>query len=105
MKPAFEWFAALERHPRVNPGIRILMAVFGGYGVAWLGAAALAAGLPMDSRTDAVTLSMMLAFLLYLANILWVFATATLLRAALGLMIPAVLFGAWLYFAAQGAAQ
>lgn len=92
----------LDRHPRLNPGLRILMAIFGGYGVAWLGAAALAAGLPMSSKTDAVTLAIMLTFLLYLANILWVFATATLLRAALGLVIPAALFGGWLHM--QGAA-
>ncbi|MDR3054199.1 MAG: iron transporter [Zoogloeaceae bacterium] len=98
MKTCFEWFAALERHPRLNPGLRVLMAILGGYGVAWLGAAALT-GLPSASKSDAVTLAMMLTFLLYLVNVLWIFATATLLRAALGLAIPAALFGGWLHFA------
>jgi hypothetical protein len=82
----------LDRHPRLNPGLRILMAVAGGYGTAWLGAAALAVSLPLP-RHDAVTLAVMLAFVLYLLFILWVFATATLLRAALGLIVPAALFG------------
>ncbi|MDR1890396.1 MAG: hypothetical protein LBQ81_13680 [Zoogloeaceae bacterium] len=92
-----QWVSALERHPRLNPGLRILMAIFGGYGVAWLGAMALATGLPL-SRPDAVALAVMLAFVLYLLFVLWVFATATLLRAASGLIVPALLFGTWLFF-------
>jgi hypothetical protein len=88
--------SALEQHDRLNPGLRILLAIFGTYGVAWLGAAALASGLPLP-KSDAVTLAVMLAFVLYLLGVLWVFATATLLRAVLGLALPACLFGGWLY--------
>ncbi|MDR2111742.1 MAG: DUF3649 domain-containing protein [Candidatus Accumulibacter sp.] len=104
MKKTFSrLLAPLERHPRLNPGLRILLAVFGGYGAAWLGAAALASGLPLP-RSDAVTLAVILAFVLQLLLILWVFATATLIRAALGVLLPALLFGAWLQWNTAGAA-
>ena len=105
MKTFSRVLTTLDRQPRLNVGLRILMAVFGSYGVAWLGAAALAAGLPMSSPTDAVTLAIILAFLLYLAGVLWVFASATLWRAALGLATPAALFGTWLNFAIGGAVR
>jgi hypothetical protein len=83
------------RH-RVNVGVRTGLAAFGGYGLALLGAAAFAAGLPFDFRPDAVSLAIMIAFLLQLVAILWVFAAASVVRAMLGLAIPAALFGLWL---------
>jgi hypothetical protein len=89
--------ASIEHHHRLNVSLRIGLAIFGGYGLALLGASALATGMPFDFRPDAVSLAVMLAFLLYLVAVIWVFAAATLLRAALGLLIPAVIFGFWMY--------
>ncbi|MDR0717808.1 MAG: iron transporter [Azoarcus sp.] len=88
-------FSPAIRH-RLNIGLRTGLAAFGGYGVALLGAAALAAGLPFEFRPDAVSLAIMLAFVLQLIAIIWVFAAATVARAVLGLAIPAALFGLWL---------
>jgi hypothetical protein len=85
----------LEGIPAANIGLRVLLALAGGYGLALLAASALAAGLPFDNKPDAVSLAIMLAFLLHLGAILWVFACATLARAVLGLAIPAALFGLW----------
>ncbi|MDR1661006.1 MAG: iron transporter [Azoarcus sp.] len=81
---------------RINIGLRTGLAAFGGYGLALLGAAAFAAGLPFDFRPDAVSLAIMLAFVLHLIAIIWAFAAATVIRAALGLAVPAALFGLWL---------
>jgi hypothetical protein len=96
MKPP----ARLISHPavrhRINVGLRTGLAAFGGYGLALLAAAAFAVGLPLDSRPDAISLAIMLAFVLYLIAILWAFAAATVMRAALGLAVPAALFGLWL---------
>ncbi|MDR3322726.1 MAG: hypothetical protein LBS89_00775 [Zoogloeaceae bacterium] len=105
MKRVIHYISPLDRRPGVNVGLRILLAVGGGYGLALLGAAALAAGLPLSSLPDAVTLAIMLAFIVYLLAVIWVFSTATLLRAALGLAIPAMIFWVWLQFAAQNVAQ
>jgi hypothetical protein len=95
-----QFIAVIEHSPRVNAGLRIALALFGGYGLALLAAAALAVGLPFDYKPDAITLAQMLAFLLHLVVAIWVFATATLLRAALGVAIPAAVFALWLYIAA-----
>ncbi|MDR2031321.1 MAG: iron transporter [Azoarcus sp.] len=92
--PAGPVFGPVVRH-RLNIGLRTALAAFGAYGVALLGAAALAAGLPFDFRPDAVSLAIMLAFVLQLIAILWVFAAATVARAALGLAIAAAFFGGW----------
>jgi hypothetical protein len=96
-KKPFRLLAALEHSPRVNAGLRVGLALFGGYALALLAAAALAAGLPFDDRPDAVSLAVMLAFLLHLGAAIWVFAAATLARAAQGLLIPAAIFALWLY--------
>ncbi|MDR1227811.1 MAG: hypothetical protein LBK55_02140 [Azoarcus sp.] len=92
-----DWLIATPsaRH-RVNVGLRAGLAAFGGYGLALLGAAAFAAGLPFDFRPDAVSLAIMIAFVLQLIAIIWAFAAATIARAVLGLAIPAALFGLWL---------
>jgi hypothetical protein len=87
----------LAARQRINIGLRIGLATIGAYGLALLGAAALAAGLPLESRSDAVSLAIMLAFLLQLIAILWVFAAATIKRAVLGLVIPAAIFALWLF--------
>jgi hypothetical protein len=91
------FLAAIERRPHVNAGLRIGLALFGGYGLSLLAAAALAVGLPFDYRPDAVSLAVMLAFLLHLVVAIWVFATATLWRAMLGVVVPAIIFALWLY--------
>jgi hypothetical protein len=91
-----------DRHPALNTGLRVLMAIFGGYALALLAAAALAIGMPFSFRPDAVSLATMLAFLLYLLAVIWSFAAATLLSAALGLALPAGAFWLWL-LAARGA--
>ncbi|MDR1889010.1 MAG: hypothetical protein LBQ81_06490 [Zoogloeaceae bacterium] len=96
-KTGFQLAAAIEHSPRINAGLRIGLALFGSYGLALLAAAAFAAGLPFDFKPDAVSLAVMLAFLLHLVSVIWVFATATVLRAALGLAIPAAIFALWLY--------
>jgi hypothetical protein len=84
------------RH-RINVGLRTGLAAFGGYGLALLGAAVFATGLPFDFKPDAVSLAVMLGFVLHLLAILWAFAAATVTRAALGLAVPAALFGLWLF--------
>ena len=97
--PGFMFSA--DRHPGVNVVLRVLMAVFGSYGLTLLGAAALAAGVPFTFKPDAVNFAVMLAFLVYLLAVIWVFAAATLLRAALGIALPAAAFGLWLFMAAS----
>jgi hypothetical protein len=94
-RPGFMFFA--DRHPGVNVFLRVLLAVFGSYGLTLLSAAALAAGVPFAFKPDAVSFAVMLAFLVYTLAVIWVFAAATLLRAALGLALPAAAFGLWLY--------
>jgi hypothetical protein len=97
-RSGFTFFA--DHHPGVNVVLRILLAVFGSYGLTLLCAAALAVGVPFALKSDAVSFAVMLAFLVYLLAVIWVFAAATLLRAALGLLLPALIFGLWLFTAA-----
>lgn len=103
MKTWIDFMFFADRRPGINVSLRILLAVCGGYGLALLCAATLATGLPLAFSHDAVALAVMLAFIVQLLAILWVFATATLLRAALGLALPAAFFGLWLLL--QGAAS
>jgi len=88
--------SAIDRRPALNAGLRVVMAVFGGYALALLGAAALATGTPFSFKPDAVSFAVMLAFIIQLLAVIWAFAAATLLRAALGLLLPALAFGLWL---------
>ncbi|WP_341646055.1 hypothetical protein [Thauera sp. SDU_THAU2] len=92
-----------DHRPGLNITLRSIMAVFGGYGVAALAAAAFAVGLPLP-RTDSVMAAIMLAFLVYTLAVIWVFAAATLLRSAAGLAIGAGAFAAWQWLAAPGGA-
>ncbi|MFT3760855.1 iron transporter [Thauera sp.] len=92
-----------DHRPSLNITLRSIMAVFGSYGVAALAAAAFAVGLPLP-RTDAVMAAIMLSFLIYTLAVIWVFAAATLLRAAAGLVIAAAVFAAWQWLAAPGGA-
>ncbi|MDR0441397.1 MAG: iron transporter [Candidatus Accumulibacter sp.] len=83
------------RHPWLNAGLRCLLAIFGGYGLAALASTALALALPL-SRMDAVMAATMLSFVIYLLAVIWTFAAATPWRAGAGLLFPAIALGAWL---------
>lgn len=96
----FVFFA--DHRPRLNTTLRCLLAIFAGYGLAALAAATLALVLPLP-RVDAVMAAMMLAFVVHLLAVLWVFAAATLARAFVGLALPAAILGAWLALLPQGA--
>jgi len=100
-KPTY-FLCYLDRHPRWNIGWRVLLALLGGYGVAWLSAASMAIALPM-TRVDAVATAIMLAFVVHLLIAIWIFAAATVIRATLGVVIPAIIFSGWWWL--QGGAQ
>ena len=75
--------------------VRILAAIFGGYALSSLGAQLLALGLAQLGmlRGEAVVLSAMLAFVLYLVILLWAFAARSLWRIVLVLVLcPLVLY-------------
>ncbi|THF60726.1 iron transporter [Pseudothauera rhizosphaerae] len=91
-----------DHRPVLNVTLRSALAILGGYGLAALAASAFAVGMPLP-RVDAVTLAIMLSFIVYLLAVMWVFATATLLRAAAGLAVGAAVFGAWLWLAPSAA--
>lgn len=80
--------------------LRLVAAVGGGYAVS-AGLAALAAvGLPLATtlpRSEAVVLASMLAFLVYLALLIWAFAEPRLVRLCLILATAGVVSwgGAW----------
>jgi len=86
----------VERRAKLNIGIRAALALFGGYGLAIIAAKALSAGLPLAARADAAALAIMLAFSLHAFAAIWAFSTATVLRAAAGIALPALGFGFWL---------
>ena len=76
---------------------RIVAAVVVGYLVAVLSVILLSYVLPMP-RFEAVTIGILVAFIVYAAAILWAFAARALWRMWLGLLLPAALCGAvsWL---------
>ena len=76
---------------------RVLLAAFGGYGVAALATAFLSLTLPMV-RSEAVATATLLSFAILAGAVIWVFAARTLARAALGLAVPGALLagGLWL---------
>ncbi|MDR1530334.1 MAG: iron transporter [Burkholderiales bacterium] len=96
IKAHHRWMCFADHRPAMNISLRLFMAVFGGYGLALLCGAALASGLSFALAFDAVTFAVMIAFIVQLVAVIWVIAAATLVRAALGLIIPAAIFGAWL---------
>jgi hypothetical protein len=71
---------------------RVLLAAFGGYGVAALATAFLSLTLPME-RSEAVATATLLSFAILAGAVIWVFAARTLARAAIGLGLPAALLG------------
>lgn len=80
--------------PRLAIGSRVAAAVFGGYGLASLASIALAALMP-GGRADGVLGAIQVSFAIYAAAVLWVFSARTAARAWVGLLVPAVLLGAF----------
>ena len=75
---------------------RSLAAIAGGYLFTYCFTAALARLLPMD-RYDATVVASLISFVIYLAFILWVFATPSWRRVATSLLAlpPLALIGFW----------
>jgi hypothetical protein len=73
------------------PG-RVLAAVLGGYALAAAVAVFLAAVLPAG-RAEAAIGGMQLGFVAYPAAVIWAFSPVSLLRAWVGLLLPAVALG------------
>lgn len=71
---------------------RTIAAIVGGYALATLSGILLSWVLPMP-RFEAVTVAMLLSFVVYTAAILWAFAVRTLWRMWLGLLLPTALCG------------
>lgn len=71
---------------------RTLAALFGGYGLASLAAAACAVTLPM-ARSDAVLTGMMVGLVVQAVAAIWVFSAGSAMRAWLGLAAPGVALG------------
>lgn len=81
--------SALWRY-RLAVTSRTCAAVFGGYGLASASAACMAVWLPF-ARPDAVSLAMILSFVVYACAVIWVFATRNAWRAWGGVLIPTIL--------------
>nr|WP_246335788.1 DUF3649 domain-containing protein [Azomonas macrocytogenes] len=77
-------------------GLRVAAATIGGYFFTYACTAAMARLLPL-ARFDAVMVSSLLAFAVYTAVIVWVFAAASAWRAWLGiaLALPLAIIGFW----------
>lgn len=75
---------------------RCLLAVLGGYLFTYTASAALARLLPLKP-VDAVVVSALLGFLIYLGFIIWSFAAERVARVALSLLlaVPFALIGFW----------
>ena len=90
-----------KRYPWINVGLRVLLAVFGAYGLAVLASLVFAVALPLP-RIDAVMASIMLSFIVQLLAVVWVFASSTLVRACTGLLLPAIILGLWMSILSRG---
>lgn len=77
--------------------VRAAAAILGGYALAATAGIWLSYTLPramQTERADAVLTGEMTGFAVYAAAILWAFAARTARRAALGILVPALLFAA-----------
>jgi hypothetical protein len=83
---------------RLAVASRAVAALFAGYLLASLASVCLAHWLPL-ARAEAVVISMMLSFLVYLVAVIWCFACRSAWRAWLGMLIPCALLGAAYYCA------
>ncbi|HEY6528664.1 MAG TPA: DUF3649 domain-containing protein [Cellvibrionaceae bacterium] len=77
---------------RIEVALRILLAVAGGYVCTVATIIFLVKALPL-TRSDAVVISALLSFTIFTLAVIWVFASRNLRRAALGLLLPTVIFG------------
>ncbi len=80
---------------------RVLAAVLGGYGLASVATIFLSHVLP-SSLPEAVLGATLLSFALYVAAIIWVFATSSATRAWVGLLIPSAALAALSWLLASG---
>lgn len=95
--------SAMDAVPWLNTGLRVMLALFGAYGVALLATAVLSVALPLP-RIEATLAAIMLGFVVQLLGVIWVVAAASLVRAAGGLALPAAVLGALLYVLPAGGA-
>lgn len=79
---------------------RTLAAIGGGYLLTAIASALIAIALPLP-RADAVTIATLLSFVVYTCVILWVFATASALRAWVGVAGSCAVLGAVLWIAGR----
>lgn len=86
---------------RRSVAARVVAAIAGGYAFATILAIFVSRVLPM-TRAAAVMTAMLLSFLFYAAAVLWVFAARSARMAWLGLLVPAVVFGALAWLAGPG---
>lgn len=87
---------------RGDVAARTVAAIGGGYVLTSIAIALLALALPLP-RADAVTIATLLSFMVYTCVILWVFATASALRAWTGVVGASAVLGAVLWALQQGA--
>lgn len=78
---------------RLGVASRALAAILGGYVVAALGAAVIAAYLPA-TRVEAALTGMLASFGMYVAAVMWAFAARSAAWAWAGLLLPGALLGA-----------
>lgn len=77
---------------RRDISLRVILAILGGYCLVNTLGILLAYLLPL-TKSDAVMTAILLSFAVYAGCVIWVFAVQTLAKAALGLLLPAALFG------------
>lgn len=77
---------------RLAVASRAIAAIFVGYLLASLSSVCLVQWLPL-ARAEAVVMSMMLSFPVYLGAVLWCFACRTAWRAWAGLLVPCAALG------------
>lgn len=72
--------------------VRCALALIGGFMVARMVGGALAVILPLP-RFDATALGVMLGYIAFAVAAVWAFAAGSLVRAVMGLAVPALAFG------------
>lgn len=81
--------------------LRVLAAAVGGYGLSAVVAVFCGMALTVP-RAEAVTTGILVSFAVMPAAIMWAFAARSVLRAWLGLLVPAALLAAWTWFHSIG---
>jgi len=79
---------------------RTVAAIAGGYVLTSIASALVAIALPLP-RADAVSIATLLSIVIYTCIILWVFATASALRAWIGVAASSAVLGAVLWLAGR----